>query len=156
MNDGTFPSLRHDGSPFGPGDAQRAERSGEQLMFRSCLIHIKGDWSEYAHTLGFPVWNDHLRPCYNCNSSGDDLYTHEGASPVGMPFRCNKEEEYFEDCTRCEVVVVITSERVLGLVVRELARRPGSSRSSSIISSIISGSISSGGYNPQQTAAAAG
>ena len=36
-------------------------------------LFVKGDWCEYAATLGLPTWADGLKPCYRRNVSLSDL-----------------------------------------------------------------------------------
>ena len=46
-----------------PQDAKRANKQGISIGFRGACIWLKGDWMERITTLGFPSWNDGLRPC---------------------------------------------------------------------------------------------
>jgi len=73
LSEGVFPSRRHDGREFRASDRKRAEVAGQPLQGRAALLCIKGDWSEYAHSFGFPSWNDGLRPCFACNCSKDNM-----------------------------------------------------------------------------------
>ena len=49
---GKMPGARHDNQPWLACEKGRAERAGEDIV-HACLLLIKGDWSEYATTLGF-------------------------------------------------------------------------------------------------------
>ena len=43
------------------------------MRARFATLFVKGDWSEYSLTMGFPTWNDGLRPCFRCNASTGNL-----------------------------------------------------------------------------------
>ena len=47
-----FPSRRHDGGELDP---TRLAFSGKPLSLRGALVQIKGDWAEFAHSLGSRV-----------------------------------------------------------------------------------------------------
>ena len=107
MAEGTYPLQRHDGSAWTDDDAGRSALASSSLRCRSAVLYLKGDWSEYSATLGFPSWTSAIRPCFACNGSGEGLYAIAGASPLGLPFRCNEEGEYEEACSRCELIAVL-------------------------------------------------
>ena len=104
---GRFPAMRHDNTPWTEQDDKRASMSGAQMVMRCALIFLKGDWAEYASTLGFPSWADNLRPCFGCNISRDDLTLHEGVGPLQSPWRNNEEGDYNDACQRCERTVAL-------------------------------------------------
>ena len=116
---GRWPDQRHDRKPWREFDTQRATRAGEELMFKAAVLYIQGDWSEYAHTLGLPAWNDGLRPCFGCAAFGEDMFETEGCSPDGLRWRCNDEHSYDQACGRCEIKVRLT-ERTRDDVVERL------------------------------------
>jgi hypothetical protein len=108
MAEGKFPSCRHDMTPWHEDDdSVRRGTEGRALKYRCCLLYIKGDWSEYASTVGLPSWQDGVRPCYMCNSTPANLYEFQGLSPTESPFRANAEIDYFHACDRCEKIVVV-------------------------------------------------
>ena len=107
MAEGVYPRARHDGAPWGPRDATRAALAGTPLKLPMCLLFVKGDWAEYAATLGFPSWQDGLRPCFGCNAAGPELYNHDGFGPASMPFRSNMPGDYEAACRGCEVLIVL-------------------------------------------------
>ncbi len=47
--------------------------SNTSLRFRFAVLHLKGDWSEWAHTFGFPSWSDHMFPCPFVPREGNNL-----------------------------------------------------------------------------------
>ena len=54
MQDGTFPLASVYDRAWDADDA-RSVLAGTALIIKMVLVNIKGDWSEYAHTLGFPT-----------------------------------------------------------------------------------------------------
>ena len=113
LADANLPYQRHDG-PFGLADATRSANAGKPIP-RGAVLFVKGDWAEYSVSLGFPAWNDGLRPCYACNCSGEGLHDATGVSLVATPWRDNGADDYFEACARCERKIVLT-ERLHGLM----------------------------------------
>eukprot|EP00969_Alexandrium_andersonii_P153435 6784699-Alexandrium_andersonii.AAC.1 len=60
VTSGRMPSTRHNGTPFNAGDdADRAARAGSPCI-KAALVHLKGDWMEFCHTLALPMWNSVL------------------------------------------------------------------------------------------------
>ena len=103
-----WPGERHDFEDWDILDGDRKARVGTPLGRRWSCLWISGDWAEYAHTLGFPAWNDGLRPCYECNCDTGNLLSLAGeCSSHALPWRENAEGEYFAACTRCEIWVEI-------------------------------------------------
>jgi hypothetical protein len=105
---GLWPTDRHDGSAWRPSDQSRSTRSGDRMPCRGAIIFIKGDWAEYAHTVGLPVWSDGIRPCYECAGSGEDLYTPHGNTVLGLRWPTTTDDDYHQACDRCEVRVRLT------------------------------------------------
>ena len=111
MADMVFPGWRHDRQPWRASDQCRRGRSGEPLAMRSIIMFLKGDWSEFASSLGLPTWGDGCRPCFLCNACGDGLYCHKGASRIRFPSRENREGEYDEACDRCMLEIEMTGDK---------------------------------------------
>ena len=109
---GEFPTVRHDGEPWAADEAVIAGMAGKYLLFRICLIFVKGDWAEYAGTLGFPTWGDSVRPCFCCNASLWDLYNFGDITGGLLPWRSNQEGEYFTACRRCEINVEVPANEL--------------------------------------------
>ena len=108
---GFHPRRRHDGLDWAASDGARARAAGSPLSARACLIWIKGDWAEYSTTLGFPGWNDSLRPCYGCNCSIESMHRIDSLSLIDSPWRANEDDDYFASCAACELVVSVTREQ---------------------------------------------
>ena len=102
---GCHPSSRHDGSPWRPSDEERASKAGAPLQWRAVCVLLKGDWYEYAHSLGFPSWADGVAPCPLCFATPDNFFSATGLS-VFSPGHARKElDHYLRACERCEVQV---------------------------------------------------
>ena len=71
---GYLPERRRDGAPWRASGTHPARLSGQRMGMRSACIYVKGDWAEYASTLGFPSWSDGLWPCVECSAFGAAVY----------------------------------------------------------------------------------
>lgn len=98
---GTFPSERHDGSPFARSDRLRSAVAGAPLT-RAAIMHIKCDLLEHATTWGLPSSSTALHPCPLCAATTATLvqlpYFASGCS--GHPPKTF--EDYDAACRRCE------------------------------------------------------
>ena len=112
MAEGVMPRARHDRQDWDQTyDVTRAAHAGEPLRAHHALMWLSGDWSEYAHTLGFPQWSDGLRPCFECNADLGNMLSWVGRVRVNeLPWRPNADEDYFLACERCERWVRLDSE----------------------------------------------
>ena len=130
---GVWPAERHDHAPWQPLDSRRAERAGSPFHMRCACLFVKGDWSEYSSTLGFPSWSDSLRPCFQRVAFGDDMFTTEGNTSRGLVWRVNQAEDYLAACLRCEVPVRLNARtRAICLERLRFDRRAGGSRGLSL------------------------
>ena len=127
---GIWPTRRHDGSPFLRCDEARARRAGEAMRTRWACLYIKGDWAEYAGSLGLPPWNDALRPCYECPAFGAAQYIALGNSMTSLRWDINDESDYDRACRRCEIIVEIATEAEKTMVSERLRpdKRDGGAR----------------------------
>jgi hypothetical protein len=110
ISTGIFPTSRHDEAEWKTSDRARQGRGGTRLPARGAVIYVKGDWSEYSHTLGLPLWSDGLRPCFCCAGCGEDLYVAHGCSTNGLRWPLNDSGEYDRACRQCEFRVRVTAE----------------------------------------------
>jgi hypothetical protein len=107
MSTGHLAQARHDGHAWRETDSCRKIVAGTAAIATYALIWIKGDWAEYAHTLGFPAWNSALRCCLFCNCTLEDMYKCLTAGPARCLHRLNDDDDYFTGCSRCEVDITI-------------------------------------------------
>lgn len=123
-----YPIARHDGEAWREEDSHRATLAGAPFRMRAALVHIKGDWSEYANTWGFTSWASADRPCLFCTAPKNDMYQVTNLSPVSFPFHENEDCEYWAACDRSEVVVHVTEalHKAIALCLRYDKRKNGS------------------------------
>ena len=73
---GIFPESRWDG-PWKASDEARQELAGKGMSLVGSLFAVKGDWSEYANTFGFPTWSDVTAPCLYCKCTPGTMHLDE-------------------------------------------------------------------------------
>jgi hypothetical protein len=114
---GSFPAAQCDGAAWPASDPTRLSMVGLPLALRAAVVHVKGDWAEYAHSLGFPTWRHLEYPCLWCRCDRDSLYLFDDMDASGLPWDATVAADYESACVRCERHVVITTqgqrERVL-------------------------------------------
>ena len=103
---GQYPETRHDGTAFGDQERSRAEQAGSPCV-RGAVVYIKGDWAEFAHTVGLPTWQNVLNPCYCCWTNRSTLYSLGSMSAVSPPYDRKTDVQYDEACAACEKRVVL-------------------------------------------------
>ena len=62
----TWPSARHDGSFWHPGDKKRSTFNGKALPFTAFLLEVRGDWAMTKEVFQFPGWRDKQGSCHLC------------------------------------------------------------------------------------------
>ena len=73
------------GHAAGHLDAVRQTLADQPLGFFGAVVLIKGDWCEYAHTLGFPTWSSIEHPCPLCCCTKGTAYTANGVVSHWVP-----------------------------------------------------------------------
>ena len=104
---GTWPSSRHDGSAWKASDGRRADRAGKPMVAKCACLFLKGDWAEYAHSIGLPTWQDGIRPCFKCNACGPDMFVAAGNSLRGLRWTETARGAHDTACRSCEVSVFL-------------------------------------------------
>eukprot|EP00969_Alexandrium_andersonii_P171355 7575174-Alexandrium_andersonii.AAC.1 len=98
---GEMPEHRHDLQPWSKND--RLQRSGfakQQFGFRAFVYHLRGDWSEFAHSMGFVPWNAVRDPCFLCNTSADLMQQQlQDCNAVDCPYDPRTNATFDSDCT---------------------------------------------------------
>ena len=117
---GLYPDSRHDLTPWIESDTSRLAKAGSPTAVKCAMLYIKGDWMEFATTVGLPMWGDGTRPCFCCNGFGDDLYETGGNSMEALRWHVNEEHDYFHACDRCEKHVRLLRQRDVTSIVRNL------------------------------------
>ena len=124
---GTMPERRHDGAEWhSPTDDDRAWKAGAAIT-KGAVVMLKGDWSEFALTLGFPTWSSGAHPCMFCTCTSDNMYTADGLSPLGFPFPLKTDESLDAACRAAEVWVTLdeSGHRAVLAALRYDKRRQG-------------------------------
>jgi hypothetical protein len=128
---GLYPATRHDG-PWEHGSVGQ-QFAGQPLGFRAVPVLFKGDWAEFAGTMGFRSWAHHGHPCFRCFATGGPVGTIKqsgGLSAVDEPWAKKTMTVYEQACEACEVKVTVNSRQEMSHIVGNLQydkRRVGSS-----------------------------
>ena len=102
---------RTSGPSWSAVDIGRTALGATTMQFLACILYVKGDWAEYAGTLGLPNWMDGLRPCFGCNCDLDDMYDLlVNLSASHTPFTLNEAGDYDVACDRCERLVELQAD----------------------------------------------
>ena len=117
---GVSASSRHDGSPWRASDEKRQANAGTIMLMRGLVLFAKGDWAEFAHSLGFPTWSHKTWPCIFCYAQLTQLNTIQGFSPMEFPFALFDQAQYNHACAACEIVAIIITEAMKKLIVSTL------------------------------------
>ena len=112
---GAFPCARHDDSAWQSNDSARSTLAGAALCVCAVML-LKGDWSEFCSTFGFPNWNHASHPCLLCWATQDNLRYLSGFNVLGAPQPLNTPDDYEAACARCEVFVLVYREHHLALM----------------------------------------
>ena len=113
---GEWPARNHmDQSWADVGDSKRQELGGTKLPFRGALLQLRCDWSELAHTLGFPSWSSSTQPCLLCSIKKSEMQQsiqkQLPLDPFAWPLK--SWEAYCEACSSCEFELVSPSKPVM-------------------------------------------
>lgn len=103
---GPHPERTHGGKGFEAG-SPRAALAGQQMPARFALLALKGDWSEYCSTLGFPMWSSTQNPCIWCTCKQADMFKTTGFSRGRFPYPFKNMASYEAAVAACEVEVTI-------------------------------------------------
>jgi hypothetical protein len=108
---GTFPSAREDGSPWPDAEESRASIGGQPLACGVCAVQqVRGDWAEFAHSLGFPSWRHKRYPCLWCACERESMFSWGQLEEDDSPWQLNTHADYEAACRRCEITVVVGTE----------------------------------------------
>ena len=99
---GLLPSKRSDGTDFWPQEEQRQKQAGQSGPL-GCLLQLRGDWAEFAHTLGFPSWSTKLAPCPFCQCVRDNMFSLlPQCSASNSPWHDKTFQSLTDHCVRAE------------------------------------------------------
>lgn len=103
-----------------PLDEARLAVAGLEMSLLGALTMIKGDWAEYAHTIGFPTWADLVAPCINCKSLPENLYEDSSCGIMDSPWELTEQKDYDQACDLCEIDCHLESRADLEVVLAGL------------------------------------
>jgi hypothetical protein len=92
-------------------------------------MYIKGDWMQFATTVGLCPWNDGIRPCHVCIQCEPDMYMTNGITLEMLCWHISNEKEYFGACDECEQIVMTrhgSHRNEIAILLREDKRQGGS------------------------------
>lgn len=116
MASGQRPQARHDGGPWTEEDAN----VGAPLGYTACLLWIKGDWAEMAHTMGLPPCTAKHCPCPFCRSDKAGLHTgYRRMSLSSMPHAARADEDYDEACRARQHPILVATEAIRQAILTE-------------------------------------
>lgn len=127
LGNGFMPSCRHDGTAFGADEQHRSLLAGSPIA-KGAVVMVKGDWAEFALSLGFPTWAHATHPCPFCTCRKSQMFVSDNLSPISFPFPLKTHEGYLEACRAAEHWVLVTEQNrdVLLLILRYDKRDDGS------------------------------
>ena len=105
MADGEQPSRTWDNRES--EDVLRLGRIGVPLLFKGCLVAIKGDWKEVAETFQFSNWVTKTSPCYSCWCTTANYLLDDGFSQDNHIWPAFTMQDYEDACAVCEQIVVV-------------------------------------------------
>ena len=105
---GHFPSQHYDGNHWSVSDGWRNTHAGSSLGIKAAVVHIKGDWMEFAMSLGLPTWSSNVGPCPFCLQNKSELFIASPFDPLTSPWTPAGHTEYDDACRRCERHVVMS------------------------------------------------
>jgi hypothetical protein len=120
MASGKYPSTRHDDSQWALGDSNH-DLADTSLGYKAAVIMVKGDWAEFALTMGMPTWAHHTHPCFACKCTGGGdgtMKQTQGVSVLGLPWAPKTDADYKASVATSMQTVTVASQaehsRLLG------------------------------------------
>lgn len=110
VQSGVQPTSRHDRMPWRPSDTLRSPTAGEPFGFRACCLFIKGDWAEFASSLGVPTWGALISPCPLCFVEPPNMADATELSPLGIPGAPKNLATFEAACSACEIIKDLSAE----------------------------------------------
>ena len=123
MIDGQVPDRRHDGVAFDETSARSLGTGGGKLGWRAVAVIFKGDWAEFATTLGFRSWAHHTHPCHRCFATGGEggnMRNFEGLTARARPHAAKTLTHCENACAAREIWVEVPNAEVLANLVANL------------------------------------
>lgn len=129
MSTGIYPARGPGGRDWRPDeDESRSALGGLPLCYIGAVVAVKGDWAEYAHTLGMPSWASALHPCPWCRCTKASMSQDATLTALNFPWPLKTHRDYDAACRAAEVAVVIRTvadRRLLVACLEYDARKDG-------------------------------
>lgn len=111
LAEGRYPEAKCDGSDWGPGEERRRASANTQVAAPCCLLQIRGDWAEFAHSLGFTTWNSVFFPCMLCRVVKDEMHDlSRPFDPLHFPADVLTQADMEKAVAVAEIEVKLTTE----------------------------------------------
>ena len=123
---GAFPAATHVGAPWPETEERRASLAGLPLALVAAVQQVRGDWAEFAHSLGFPTWKHKDYPCLWCRCDKESMYAWGDLRELDLVWQPLDASSYEEACRRCEVHVVDRKSTRLNSSHSQQSRMPSS------------------------------
>ena len=117
---GQFPSVDHTGRDFGCRSMAGAANAGKRMEMKCACLFIKGDWAEFSTTLGLPMWQDSVRPCFVCNGTGYLLFVSSGNTMENLRWKEHEVGDYAAACARCLLDVHVADQADIEAIAARL------------------------------------
>ena len=90
------------------------------LASKAAVCHLRGDWSEFANTCGFPTWASQTDPCFVCYCARRNWRTLDGINMLEWSWSKKTTDMYLAVCTANECRVIVDTPTVRALIARSL------------------------------------
>ena len=112
---GFFPTVGCLAEDF-PEKSDRFGNAGLPLGISGCLVQIKGDWAEFAHTWGFDNWRSLQYPCFLCDATVANMYDIDEWFLESPCFEHRTPESYRDIIKDMEIKVAVSQEGLADLL----------------------------------------
>ena len=108
---GKCPLEDYAGNPFCEEDGDMFRRRGTPLALRGCVLYLKADWAEFAHSLSYVSWQSTLFPCMLCKTIKSTMHAGEAFAPLFFfPWALLTEEDHEAAAAAREVRVALSRD----------------------------------------------
>ena len=108
---GRWPDSKHDQNPWSESDKHHFENAGKPLSCFGCLLYIKADWAEFAHSLSYASWQSTMFPCMLCRTTNANMYCVRGFSALTDQWEPLLDVDFERAASACEINVLLDRAR---------------------------------------------
>jgi len=126
---GQWPSARPSGEAI-PPESARGKKGGSPLGFVGALLEIRGDWSEFTHTLGLRDWSSKYFCCLYCDADRSSRFDLEGFNVRTSPWKTLEYSDFDAASSNSEHWRTLTAEQhaEVRAALKYLNQKPGGGR----------------------------